>query len=376
MANTLISIKKSNTPFSVPATLAHGELALNYADGIIYYKAANGSIASISSGTPSFSTINAAGTLIIADIVDDYLTINAGTNIEISGDALNDSLTITANLKSVFDVANAAFYTANVVSEIADGNLLPANNWANTINAAIQTQFPAVNNYILSVATAGNTWVFNTFATITNATSSFAHANAAFDAANNVGPQIAPAYNTANAAFFNSNAVYDYTNTAIPSLNTYISNVATSSYNYTVSVGDSANNWANTKLANGTGTLAGSLTVTGTVTTGSVIILNSEIDAFTITTSSIADQIIDSFVTTAWRSANYVVTMTAGTDYHTTQVSLIHDGTNAYITEYGTLSTANNLGIFNASVVSGTVRLNVVPRFATTTINMVRTTNK
>jgi hypothetical protein len=68
--------------------------------------------------------------------------------------------------------------------------------------------------------------------------------------------------------------------------------------------------------------------------------------------------------------------MTSGTSYHTTQVTLIHDGTDAYVTEYGTIYTTDNLGIFSAVIVAGSVRLNVTPTYAITTINMVRTTNK
>ena len=53
MANTVIALKKSATPSSVPSNLANGELAINYADGKLYYKAANGTIASISGNEPT-----------------------------------------------------------------------------------------------------------------------------------------------------------------------------------------------------------------------------------------------------------------------------------------------------------------------------------
>lgn len=118
------------------------------------------------------------------------------------------------------------------------------------------------------------------------------------------------------------------------------------------------------------------LDVVGDVRANSFISGNSSIFTNTVITATTTDQIVDSFTTSTWRSAQYNITMTSGTDYHTTQISLIHDGTNAYITEYGTLSTANNLGTFSATVSGSTVRLNVVPTFANTSINMLRTTNK
>lgn len=144
MANTVIALKKSATPTAAPVSLANGEIAINYADGIIYYKAANGSIASISSGTASFGTVNAAGTLILADMVNDVLDIRSGNNIEISGDAINDRITITANLAPAFDKANSA----NV---LAFNTGIGANAWANSIGTA-------GNNYTISVGAASNTW--------------------------------------------------------------------------------------------------------------------------------------------------------------------------------------------------------------------------
>jgi hypothetical protein len=98
MANTVIALKKSATPTAIPSSLANGELALNYADGKLYYKAANGTIAVFSSGEAgdSFGTVNAAGTLIVADTSGDILTLEAGTNVTITGDAVNDKITISA----------------------------------------------------------------------------------------------------------------------------------------------------------------------------------------------------------------------------------------------------------------------------------------
>jgi hypothetical protein len=99
MANTVIALKKSATPSAAPADLANGELAINYADGKLYYKHANGTIAVFSSGGAggdSFGTVNAAGTLIVADTAGDILTLEAGSGISITGDAINDKITIAA----------------------------------------------------------------------------------------------------------------------------------------------------------------------------------------------------------------------------------------------------------------------------------------
>ena len=139
MPNTVIALKKSATPAATPAALANGELALNYADGKLYYKNVNGTIAAILSGAAgdSFGTVNAAGTLIIADTAGDILTLEAGSGITITGDATNDKITIaatTADISPAFiqantarDHANAAFNQANTATTIGSSAFAKAN---------------------------------------------------------------------------------------------------------------------------------------------------------------------------------------------------------------------------------------------------------
>jgi len=107
MANTVIQLKKSATPSAQPADLANGEIAINYADGKLFYKDSTGTIQQISGGGNTFSTVNAAGTLVVSDLQNDILTLEQGNNIIITGDAINDKITIAADLT-------------------------PANSWANT----------------------------------------------------------------------------------------------------------------------------------------------------------------------------------------------------------------------------------------------------
>lgn len=94
MANTVIALKKSATPSATPSSLANGELAINYADGKLYYKNANGTIVAFSAGGNAFATVNANNTLVVADGLADILTLEAGDNISIVGDAVNDKVTV------------------------------------------------------------------------------------------------------------------------------------------------------------------------------------------------------------------------------------------------------------------------------------------
>lgn len=96
MANTIFQHKRSGTPANVPSSLELGELAINYADGLIFYKNTTGHIVSISSGGNSFGTINANGTIVVADTPGDVLSLVAGNNVTFSVDAVNDKITINA----------------------------------------------------------------------------------------------------------------------------------------------------------------------------------------------------------------------------------------------------------------------------------------
>ena len=62
-----------------------------------------------------------------------------------------------------------------------------------------------------------------------------------------------------------------------------------------------------------------------------------------------------------FRSVNYKVQITQGTNYHTSEVNVIHDGSTADITEYGTLFTGSSLGSLTAAISSGNLLLQFTP---------------
>jgi hypothetical protein len=157
-----------------------------------------------------------------------------------------------------FDKANAAFSVANA----AFGS---ANNVAPQVTPAFTTANNAYSVANAAFASANNVGpqIAPTFTTANNA---YSVANAAFDSANNVGPQIAPTYNTANAACGKANAanVLAY-NTGIGA-NNYTNTVGTAGNNYTNYVGASANSFTNAtyvKLTAPNQTITGDLAITG-----------------------------------------------------------------------------------------------------------------
>lgn len=158
MANTVIKLKKSSVPSETPSALEYGELAINYADGILYYKNSTGQIVSFSSSVvanvSSFATINANNSLITATATNSILTISNGDNIEIAGDIINDIITIKANLKPAFDAANQAGIIANAAFDMANtGTPGGSSNSFTTIFVPGQSNVVASVNDTLNITT-------------------------------------------------------------------------------------------------------------------------------------------------------------------------------------------------------------------------------
>lgn len=172
MTNTTIAIKKSSTPGSVPASggLSNGELAINFADGILYYKNVTGHVVSVVPTMRNFGIVNADGTLLTACTSGDVLSIVAGQNITITSDSITDTFTVAANLS-------------------------PANNWANSIGSSVNTYASAT--YATSSALTTTTNSLNSNWAVTNTT--YTVANSSNGWANTVGTA---ANNYATATFY------------------------------------------------------------------------------------------------------------------------------------------------------------------------------
>lgn len=374
MANTVISLKSSGTSNSAPANLAYGELALNYADGKLFYKSSNGSILSIKNAppeTPSFGTINVAGAHVVAGSPGSILNLVAGTNILIDTDIVNDVITISASGEIaatdqyardlaglVFNKANSANVTAyyssiNANAAFASSNL--AKTWASAAYDQANAAYAAANtepdyvvaNAAFNQANTGTTW----------ASAAFNQANSAYDQANTAESLAIAAYDAANQAYLIAGTEPDY----------IVANAAFAQAN-------SAYNKANSALANTTGTFAGTLTLTGNLVSQSkVSVGQTDLQTIIYTSSNTNEQTID-LIPDTFRTAHYIVSMNAATNYQTTQLSIIHDDATAYLSEYGTIFTGlGYLGTFTVNYDNGNIKLNVSPTNAVTTIKLFRT---
>jgi len=88
----------------------------------------------------------------------------------------------------------------------------------------------------------------------------------------------------------------------------------------------------------------------------------------TRTTSSTSQVGIHSaLATSTYRSVEYTIQATEGTNFHTTKILALHNGTTAYHTEYGSIF--NNVGVstYDVDVSGGNIRLLATPTSASST---------
>ena len=112
--------------------------------------------------------------------------------------------------------------------------------------------------------------------------------------------------------------------------------------------------------------VVGLITARSGVDFGSPAVVRIESASSTKTSTSQAS--VDSFTAASYRSAQYQVQITKGSVYQMTTINVLHDGTNAYISEFGTIKTGVNLATFDADINSGSLRLLATPTSSDSTV--------
>ena len=83
---------------------------------------------------------------------------------------------------------------------------------------------------------------------------------------------------------------------------------------------------------------------------------------------------LDTFAKADFRAARYIVAITEGSKFHSTEIMLVHDGSSVTMTQYGTLK-SHSLATFDADVSGSDIRLLCTPASnSSTTIKFDRTT--
>jgi len=98
-------------------------------------------------------------------------------------------------------------------------------------------------------------------------------------------------------------------------------------------------------------------------------------------TNNVAAQVVDSFAVTSARTIKYLLQVNAtAIGFQSTEIMLLHNGTDAFLTEYATLTSntvQGNMAVFTVNVASGNVNLLISPTTnstTTSTVNFQRTT--
>jgi hypothetical protein len=98
-------------------------------------------------------------------------------------------------------------------------------------------------------------------------------------------------------------------------------------------------------------------------------------------TDNVAVQVVDSFALASARTIKYLLQVNAtAIGFQSTEIMLLHNGTDAFLTEYATLTSntsQGNMAVFTVNVASGNVNLLISPTTnstTTSTVNFQRTT--
>lgn len=129
-------------------------------------------------------------------------------------------------------------------------------------------------------------------------------------------------------------------------------------------------------IVNTSSVFIGNSTVNSVVNSSSLSINDINHTSFVINTNASGSNfVIDFFPSNTYRSGQYTVsikdTSTSANAYQVSQLLVTHVTDNAYVTEYGVITTNNSLGtigVFSANANGTHIKLNFVPGVANTTI--------
>ena len=86
------------------------------------------------------------------------------------------------------------------------------------------------------------------------------------------------------------------------------------------------------------------------------------------TTTATTQVALDTFAHASFTTARYIVSVTQGSDYHSTEIVISHDGSTADILEYGILKSGSDLATFAADISGANARLLITPASTSSTV--------
>jgi hypothetical protein len=100
---------------------------------------------------------------------------------------------------------------------------------------------------------------------------------------------------------------------------------------------------------------------------------NYRIDSKTYNHIGTSTAVVDEFLASQYRSCRYQVQVTTSITYHICEISVLHNGTTAYVLKTNDITVSESSGVFTADIVSGQVRLKFTPAQAHETSSLVFT---
>ena len=324
----------------------------------------------------------------------------ANLKLNISGGTITGSLVVQGNLEILGNSTTLNVETLAVEDNeiILNSNVTgsPALDGIITINRGTST------NAVLKWDETSDQWKWadgeGTFYALDSALDAYAQANSGYAQANTARGTANDAYGQANTARTTANDSYAQANTARTQANTARdqantaygqandaygqANTARGQANAAYAQANAAYADSNTRVLKSGDTMTGVLTITNSgigllvgnaAVTYELAVGSLNVTTNTVTTSATGQVVLDSFATTKHASAKYFVQVKSGFgDYHTTEIVLVQDATNVWLTEYGSIQTGASLGSFSADINGGNARLLFNAENATNTIRAVR----
>ena len=138
MSNTVIQLKRSDATGNVPVytELNYGELALNYADGKVYYRTAVDTVSSIF--TPNlYETVNVNGTLLIPTSTTEILSFKPKNSITLTANTITDTIEIGETLTGNVVMNTGGTITGDLTVQGSTKSLDAENYSSNTTVATV-----------------------------------------------------------------------------------------------------------------------------------------------------------------------------------------------------------------------------------------------
>ena len=387
--STKVLLKKSSVLGKVPLTtdLSYGELALNYADGKLYFKDSANNIKSFDSA-PQLS-------------LNDLTDVDTVSTPPVAGNVLKWNGSVWA--PAVDATAGGSGTDADTLDGYDSSYFLNYNNLTNkptlfsgnyndlTNKPTIPTLTSQLTNdsgFLTSYTETDPVYTASSWYSTTNNSSNW---NTAYGWGNHAsaGYLTSVGWNDITgkptfAAVATSGSYTDLTNKpTIPTLTSQLTNdsgfitsaalsgYATESYVNTQlsSKQDTLVSGTNIKTINGQSLLgSGNISISG----GGASLTYGDFSDNTAQAPSLSPIVLDSYSLTTYRSGKYMI-QAVGTTIHTLEVMITHDDTSVYMNEYSEIITGSALFTIDAAINGSNIDITVTPTESGVTFDFVRT---